>query len=304
MVAPNIANAQASVVPVFRRAILVTTKPKLSDKVANELLIRLKELWPRVADDYRRVVARAVDVEPSSLEFKPGEEARIGIEDGTPTIDFPRLATIGEVRFSFDTRICIALCIDDVSSKVWSRVGLPQTSSGEPTQLALGDLGSLIARFRDLATTATEWAYKLLRRVRGDLHIKMKRRPAALEVTTLGTRNDDLSSYFQDLEAGLSPYDLLKNPHAHRTLEAYYGQVISSTADIAELSDESEAIWFSFPVTVDLEDQRIERREVIFFMWPGTRTAEVVGVAPHDDAFRQLAWKVALGVSRWIAKRV
>lgn len=307
--------AHSSATPVVRWAVLVRIIEPPSADEAQALLAALAKNWTRAAPRYHDLVARTAGIEPDSLHFVEDETVRIGFDGKTPTIDFPRLRSHGSATLPlgpFDTRICIALCTKhqrpakQLSSKVWSRVGLPM-SGDTAAEIDLRRLQAVVPHFRQISRTSARWGFDMLKAVlRDTLPVRKARRKSELEVSVLGSADARLSPHYERLsmEEGVTADELLATPAAVKALSRYFHPLAGADEALAVASDHDDRFWFSYPTTVPLANGDLQRRDVLYLMRSSEEAAHALGVGFDDSARHELPRRSALQVSRWIANRV
>lgn len=297
------------VTPVLRRAVLLQVSPPPDATMADALVDRLKAEWAAESPRYKKIVAKASGVGVNDLSWDDHQGIRCRLEGKTRVVDFPRLRLQEPANLAFDTRVTLAICVEEeeMSSKAWSRLGLPQ-SRGKRSVVALEELGALTHRFRRIAVPTSDWALNLLRRTIRRLFPDLKtRRHGCLEVSALGARDERLASCFEKLAySEARAEELLKaDPELEKRFSRYFQGATDSP--IPRLRDvavkEPESFWFSSPVAVELNDGELGTREVLYLLRPTADTVEAVGLAYDDSVAGDLAQRSAVKVSRWMANR-
>ncbi|HEX3527684.1 MAG TPA: hypothetical protein VH988_11495 [Thermoanaerobaculia bacterium] len=297
------------VTPVLRRAVLLQTSPPPDAAMADTLVDRLSAEWAAESSVYKKVVAQASGISLDDLSWGSQEEIRCRLEGKTRVVDFPRLRFEGSADLAFDTRITMAICVEEkeMSSKAWSRLGLPQIR-GQRSVVALEDLSALTHRFRRIAVPTSDWALSLLRRTIRRLEPGLKtRRRGCLEVSALGARDEQLAPCFEKLTYSEAKAEqLLKDdPELEKRVSRYFRSATS--IPIPRLRDvvakEPDSFWFSSPVAVELDHGELGSREVLYLLRPTANAVEAVGLAYDDSVAGDLAQKSAVKVSRWMANR-
>jgi len=298
------------VTPVLRRAVLLQISPPPDGTMADALVDRLNVEWAVEFPRYKKLVAKTSGVALDDLRCHDHEGIRCRLEGNTRVIDFPCLRFQGSAVLAFDTRITMAVCVEEreMSSKAWSRLGLPQGSGERRPAVALEELGTLTHRFRQIAVPTSDWASNFLRRTIRRLFpdLKMRRR-GCLEVSALGARDERLVPCFEKLtHSEAKAEELLKaDPELEKRFSRYFQNATSfplpRLRDVAK--KEPESFWFSSPVAVELNDGELGTREVLYLLRPTARAVEAVGLAYDDSMAGDLAQKSAVKVSRWMANR-
>ncbi len=301
---------QGSVTPVLRRAVLLRLSPPPTGRQADALLEHLAADWEMARERYRSVVAKSAGIGLDNLAFDGHDEVRRRLEGKTRVIDFPRLRSHGGSAQVFDTRISMAICTeeDEMSSKVWSRVGLPLKGSAFPPGIGLENLEDLTRFFRRSAEETSNWATKYLRRVLKLLfpHLQVRRR-GQLEISALGVRDKLLAPFFERLaQSDTSAMELLRDDDAEARFSRYFRR--ATDLPVKHLQDmtakDPNSFWFSSPVAVELDDGQLGLRQVLYFLRPTNDAVQALGLAFDDSATGDLAQRSAVKVSRWIANRV
>jgi hypothetical protein len=266
--------------------------------------------WEGVRDRYRGVVAKAAGIGLDGLDFDGHDEVRRRLEGETRVIDFPRLRSHGGLTQAFDTRISMAICTeeDEMSSKVWSRVGLPLKGSAFPPGVSLEKVEELTGSFRRIAGKTSGWATEYLRRtlklLMPDLRV---RRRGQLEVSALGARDKFLAPYFEKLaQSDTTATELLKDDDAEARFSRYFRLATDLPAKRLDrmTAKNPNSFWFSSPVAVELDGGELGMRQVLYFLRPTNDAVQALGLAFDDSATGDLAQRSAVKVSRWIANRV
>jgi hypothetical protein len=280
--------------PVVRRGKLARHSPLLKKRQTARAAKILKDLWPEWQHEYVAKMAEIAGINPRDLAVAENEIVRYRMDGDTPMIDLPRIRTTHGGSYQFDQRNCVALCIEPYSSKIWSRIGLPDHHAGA----ALKDVRALTNRFRRHADEATEWFYEEFFRLTADAYkgTRRIRDNAVLEVTTVGLRfegdfqQDDLDAWlFADDTANLA------NP-ALRDLIAAAANV---DFDIAEL--EEDAYWLPVPTALDSRNRKVVPRRVLYLSRTVGDVVQFVGVGLDDSSLGELANDVGLKLARMIA---
>src|SRR6266568_3046475 len=173
------------VVPVVRWAVLARHDPHLEEADTSTIAGRIQNAWPEWKERYRAAVAERANLLLSELEVDRDETVRLRKDGKTPMIDFPRVRSRAGSLDPVDVRVCAALCVEDYSSKFWTRVGPPFGAQrrGYPIQ----NLQQVLRRYRSLAKSCSEWFHDELVKMAGEaLSGRSPRDDGALEVTTVG----------------------------------------------------------------------------------------------------------------------
>lgn len=291
-----------SVIPVVRRAILVKHVPRLNRHHTQQVHAAVEKAWDTWRGRYVAQVARFSGLGPLDLQVVETEKVRLKQDGKTPMLDLPRIRTRRHSARQFDLRNCVALCIDDLSSKVWARVGLPDQDGidGCPT----GELRPLVAAFRSLSRDCDEWFYEEFSCLAQDVLSGIeRRRTGTLEVTTVGLKVDgDVSDdFFDDW--------LLDGTEGPNFRNEELCEFLMAAADLAfhpaELGTrEPDSFWMSIPSAVQLPNGDLASRKALYLVRPVGEVAQVVGIGLDDSQEGDLASQAALKISRLVANRV
>lgn len=284
-----------AVVPVVRLALLKRHEPRLTKDRTQRAYVAFAEAWPEWNETYRHAVAERAHVQPGAVAIHPTEHVRLRIDGKTPMIDVPSLS----VADNFDLRNCAALCVDEFSSKFWTRVG-PQ---GFAQSFSGRELTRLLARYRALAYACGDWFYDEMVRIAGDsLTASTLHDEGRLEVTTIGLQlheeltEDEVDAWFFDGE---------RPNFENEDLCAFFKQAARIDYDLAEVERrEGNAFWMSMPMAVRLRNGTLAERTALYLVRPLERLVQVVGVGLDDSEAGDFANEVALKVSRVVANRV
>jgi len=294
----QLAPAIVGVVPVVRRAMLYGFHPPLTKEQTRAAHAAFKKTWSEFADKYRNETSAVTGIPKRHLEFDEKEkEVRYRIDGETPMIDLPRLRTDRDARLQFNQRSCIALCIDDYSSKVWTRVGPPKGQTCD-----VEDVGMLAHVYRRQADEFGEWfAREFFELMTGVLPRAAQKR-GILEVTTVGLRVEgevDDEMFEEWLLTDDRPN--LDNPELQRILTDAGGLDF----DLRRLPDvDKQAYWISLPNTVQLPSGVLTSRRFLFLVRPSENDHRVLGIGFDDSSNGEVASDVSLKLSRFIANRV
>jgi hypothetical protein len=283
--------------PVLRRAKLAKHSPLLKKRQTKKAAEILKSLWPEWQHEYIAKVAQIAGVNARDLAVPGNEKVRYRFDGDTPMIDLPRIRTTNGSSYQFDQRNCVALCVERYSSKIWTRIGLPENSSGCDVK----DVRALTKRYRRQADETTEWFYEEFFRLTADAFKGTKRIPdkAVLEVTTLGLRvNSDFTP--DEFDAWMFTGD---TPNlANETLRELIAAAADVNFDIAEVEErEEEAYWLPVPTAVNARTHKVMPRRVLYLSRTVGDVVQFVGVGLDDSRFGELAHDVGLKLSRIIA---
>lgn len=291
--------------PAIRRAVLLEIDPTPTESQADSLIERVEELWVERQADYHQLVATTASVPNKDLAFIVDDRIRKKREGPTRVIDFPRLRS-RHPGSGFDTRICIAICVEkDLSSKVWSRTNLP--AAGRRRTRRMEEISRLSELFKRLCAASCDWAAAqveeaLSQSFRGHLRAIPR---GAFEVTALGVRDQALAPYFERVsDTDTKAIEILEQSSADELFTRYLEEIADLEGSARQASERPDAFWFSSDVAVEVENGRLESREMLYLMRPTERTAEVVGLGFDDSLAGDLAQRSALKVAKWIANGV
>ena len=294
-----------SIVPVVRWAILVRHDPLLTKNLPPLVKDAIDQAWGRWAEDYRAAVAERAQMPEEGLDLDRQETIRLRFDGKTPMIDLPKLQSrAGSVKL-FDIRNCAALCLENYSSKIWTRVGPPYPSD---RGWGVDDLSPVLKEYRALAKSSGEWFFEEFKRLTKEiLADHPMTREGALEVTTVGLRvegdaqnEDHFDSWlFRDGDPSLGPN--LENEDLCR----FMTEVAVLGHDIRELkSRESKAFWMFMPMAVELANGDLATRRALYLVRPVKDLVQVVGICLDDSRVGDFASEVALKVARVVANRI
>ena len=291
-----------SVVPVVRQAKLVRHVPHLDEGQAMAAATLMQNAWPSWRETYRLAVAQRANLRPQDVWVDEREVVRLRKDGKTPMVDFPRVQTTGGAARPFDVRICAALCIDDYSSKFWTRVGPPFGS--QRREYEVHDLESVLARYRWLAQSCSAWFHdEFLRLAGGAFSGCEEKDEGALEVTTVGLHVEEEITD-EELHEWLFRGDDKPN-FDNDELCSYIKRAASLGYHARELGErEPDSFWMSIPMAVQLENGDLASRTALYLVRAVENLVQIVGVGLDDSRNGEFASDVALKVSRFVANRV
>jgi hypothetical protein len=293
-----------SAVLVVRLAELVRHERVLTMAQTKEAHRIVKKAWDDyLADEYLAKAAEVFGVLKTQLAIRPKEIVRHRMDGKTPMVDFPRVYTV-DTKEPFDQRSCVALCIHDVpefkySSKVWTRVGPPQSNLGCPP----ADIRTRTRRYRRQAKICGEWFYGQFMSLTEEVFARNSPSAAGrLEVTTIGLhvegeRDEDL--FDEWLLSNDSPNS--ENDDLFRYLAAAADLDID-LRDPKTLGQDDE--WKSIPHTVELPNRELASRQFVYLVRKAEDMQLVTGIGFDDSGRGELASDVALKISRYMANRI
>jgi len=293
------------IVPVVRQAILITHEPLLQMSHAQEVLGVFEQVWDTWKNSYHAAVAERSNLSAADLEFVASEKVRDKIDGKTPMIDLPRLRTTGQAE-PLDLRNCLALCVDEFSSKVWTRVGPPIESDDRAWPAA--DMAAVIERFREIASACGEWFYKefveLTRQVLAGIDSK---RWATLEITTVGLQVAGECS-----EDEFDAWLLMRDENDVEGPNFENGDLCRFITEAANLNfhprelrkRELRSSWLSIQSTIPLATGELVSRKVLYMVRPLGSIVQIVGVGLDDSVRGDLAGDAALKLSRMVANSI
>lgn len=287
------------VVPVVRRAVLYGFNPSLTTKQTKDAYGVFSAKWPRFSEEYRAKVAEMTDIPKRRLEFDEKEkELRYRIDGKTPMIDLPRLRTDRKARLQFNQRSCVALCIDDYSSKVWTRVGPPKG-----TGCKVDEVGAVAAAYRRQAQAFGEWfAVEFFDLMQDILPMDAQTKRGILEVTTVALQVDGEVDD-EAFEKWLLQDDRPNLDNAE--LRHLLSEAGSLDFDLRQLPRrEPESYWVSIPNTIQLPNGDLSSRRFLYLVRPTEKDHVVIGIGFDDSSTGEMASDVGLKLARFIANRV
>jgi len=285
-------------VPVVRRAILAKHEPALNKRQTRHAGSIMKRRWKAGwRGEYIARMAQIADVPADELIIPENEKVRYRFDGETPMVDLPRIRTAAGCAYHFDQRNCCALCVDEFSSKVWSRIGPPEGDAG----YRLDGVHDATRRYRQHAIKAAEWFYEQFFELTSQAFegTERTRDTALLEVTTVGLRVDgDITDavndawLFEDGSANLDNDELCD----------YLAAAAGVDCDIRELlRKEKQAYWLTVPAVVRARSGVLASRKVLYLSRITGNLMQFIGVGLDDSASGDLANDVALKISRLIA---
>lgn len=299
---------EPSVRPVIRQGILVTIKNPTTD-LAIKVLDRLARDWNRFCHEYEDKVVTAVNKSGYRICFIDSEPWKHR-EGSTYVMDFPRLQYyIGDQAF-FNTRICIAICTKEKSTKVWSRVSLPlqEEKLSVSSAIPLKELKSIAFLYRKINTEACKWMYGKLKEVISE---KYPDRTIIdwgwLEISSLGGKDEYLARFSEELlNSDITAAEILREPGASKTFLSYF-RPLSQIRSLDEFAGEKKTkkwFWFSIPIPIESESGHIELRQVLYLMRKLGSEYQAIGIGYDDSIDGDLALKAAAKAARWIGEDV
>lgn len=316
------AESLLDLLPVVRMARLLRVQPVPSTNQVKQLQVRIRDSWDEIKLGYREVIAKAADLEPSLLEFAQDEWVRLHRDGKTPMVDLPRVRSLAGSDRRLDARVCFAVCTDDLSSKIWARVGVPlkpevpgllehddrlanQVREGEPYSVEnLRELREQMSSFRHIARETTNWATStfesLVREVLPTSRVVMG---GALEVSVVTARDAQLKEHLDRLsDYGLTANSLLEDASA--VISKYIENAGDLDRPLKSILADGESFWFSTPKTVEHPDGTLDTSQILYLMHPHGETAQTIGIGFADHLGGSHLRDSALDVSRWIANRI
>jgi len=289
------------VVPVVRSAILVRHDPPLAEKHPALVKDVIDQAWSRWAETYRTAIAEMADVPAADLSLDGQETIRLRYDANTTLIDLPKIRSRSGSARLFDLRSCVALCVDEYSSKIWTRIGPPYPSK---RGWDVDHLSPVLDDYRSLAQSSSEWFLDQFSELTKDvLSGHRMSREGLLEVTTIGlrvrgdTRNED---YF---DSWLFHKD---GPNLdNEELRRFMTEAVNLGYDIRQLKTrEPKSFWMSMPMAVQLANGDLATRTALYLVKPVNDMIQVVGICLDDSRLGDFASEVALKVARVVANRI
>jgi hypothetical protein len=283
------------VLPVVRRGRLVKHSPQLTESQTRTAAELLKKQWPSWQHEYVRKMAEIAGIAASDFELAEHEQVRYRFDGKTPMIDLPRIRTFASSPHQCDQRNCVALCLDKYSSKIWTRVGMPENSTG----CALEELREVTERYRSQAALAGEWFCGQFFDITESAFRGTKRihNSAILEVTTVGLRVEDPLTE-EDSDAWL--FDGNAPNLANEELCEYLAA--AANIQIEELEHTGpDSYWMAMPNTMLAANGMLVSRRVLYLSRTAGDVVQIVGIGLDDSGTGEMANDVALKLSRLIA---
>lgn len=292
-----------SIQPCLRTALLVHFKPKLTHRNANRILDWIMGSWDSRVEDLRATLQHVAE-NKFPLQILGEESVRKRQEDQTLVLDCPRITTSEGERFQFDNRVCLALCLESLSSKVWSRVGMPLgRSHSQPA--AFREPEDVIAAFHRINDAAMSWLADLLdEAVRDDAPEYKIQRGIRLEVVALGVKDEPLKHILESIEdESLQIEDVLDDRAAREALRFYLKKVGGVRGGLRvgnKLSADTH--WLPSYAVVEIDGGFLVPREVLYFIEQSDDSTRAVGVGYDDSKLGELAHRSALVIAKRLAK--
>jgi len=282
-------------VPVVRRGRLVKHSPHLTESQTETAAEILRKHWPTWQHEYVRKMADLAGISVPEFALAENERVRYRFDGKTPMIDLPRLRTLAGSPYQCDQRNCVALCLDKYSSKIWTRVGLPENSAG----YALHDVRDLTNQYRAQAAKAGEWFYEQFFDITASAFRGTKKiaNSAILEVTTIGLRVEDFLTE-EESDAWLFDGDApnLDNDELCKYLAA------AANIQVQDLERSCpDSYWVAMPNTMLAGNGMLVSRRVLYLSRTVGDVVQIVGIGLDDSGTGEMANDVALKLSRLIA---
>jgi hypothetical protein len=295
---PRLKPVITNVVPVERWAILVRHDPKLTPDLPEQVEAAIKAVWDVWKEELRAAVAKIAQLDIDDIEVDPDEVVRLRYDGKTPMIDLPRLRSRAGCAFEFDLRFCVALCLHEFSSKIWTRVGPLNRRRGYPAD----ELSEVFRRYRSFASVCGAWFQEQLIRFTANLFAGRNwNNEGVLEVTMLGVQID---GYFDEEDLNEWLFAEGSNPNLENDdLRRFLKEAAPLDYDIRELESRG-AFWMSLPTSVELKNRDLVSRTALFLVRAIGDVVQVVGIGLDDSANGAFASDIALKVSRWVASRI
>jgi len=295
-----------SVNPVIRVGILIDFTPKPTKSQAKYLIGQLIKNWKDAQEKYKEIIATEAKISSEDLRFYGEEGSWTRWEENTYVLDLPRIQfTDYKYQNSFNTRLCVAICTGKMSTKVWSRVGMPLDESHVKARLAIpiARLNHVAALYRKIAQATANWMSNQLIEIARIKHPKMKiKQRREIEISAFGLRDKGLETSFEQFtETEINAIDILKEKEANNRLSFYYQNASNKKDDLYNLSmEDPNSSWFTSSVKVLTTRGYFQTREVLYLMRPINEKTELIGLGYDDSAMGDLAHRSVIKVSRWL----
>lgn len=281
-----------------RWAVLVRETPRLSREGTGAVYRRLLDDWNSQRSRVLDFIATEVGVSADRLTVQQGSPV-LRRDGKTRVVDFPRVSLAQPESKAFDSRICIALCTDHMSSKVWARASRPLNAnwSGTPANLKKS-----ILRYRQLANALSRWA--LLRYLKSlqDLGIR-GRVLTSLEVSVLGSDDRELGDALDRASALADGGKDQLTASERRAIARHFGPLAGGITHAEGLLKTRRARWLASQTMVAQNNGELEERESCFVLRAVEDRAQAIGVTFDLDSPGEAAHQSSLKVGRWLANR-
>lgn len=305
---------QGLVQPVIRFAMLVNLNPAPKKMAVRRFVGDLLGEWQALVPVLRRTLAMALGPEGVEVSFASDEQTRDMSQGGARVLETPLFRVTNsrhELALGIEAlegRVGAALCTSGLSTKVFCRLRPIKANPGSGATVSTNSLPHFAGLCRRLNKQLTkevfDWLQTTARNDSVDFEIT---HVGELEVSALGIVDQSISDYFCRLhDSAISASEILEDKQADEKLSLYY----SCFADdikcrLSELSTlKSEAIWFSSPISVEVENGYLEPREVLYLLRGQDGVYQALGVGYDDSVKGNLALKSTNRVSRWLSNRM
>jgi hypothetical protein len=298
----------ALVRPVLRRAALLTLDPAPTPELAGAYALALADRWADLQDEYLEVLAAAARSE-GALEVSTEESIRTWRDRTSFVVDCPRVRGRTAEGYSFDTRLCVAVCFLGLTTKAWSRAGIPYDEKKDDNEVTADRLGDVIAAFRRITNATSEWSERVwvsatMRECAPNPRAETK---GHVNVSVVAARDKRLGSFFEHFRGGATPLRrVLDLPGAEECFSRYLRELEDFDGPLRDLADDSDGLWFTSPTTIQSDPELIEARRVLYRVSStgDGDTANAVGLG-YDDSLRgDLSQESSRGVGVWLIKDV
>ena len=283
----------------YRYSINPIPTPNEADSISTEI----KDLFSQWQDSYTRVVAKSANVNTEDLHFDPTQAVRIVLQGTTRIIDYPLLNYNNGTK-SFDTRVSIALCTGNTSTKAWARASLPVGIDGRITPLELDYVKDLQKSYENISSSSIDWISQNIPNVVN----KYLNQPAIdrgrfIRISILSVNDENIAKPFIDLCAnGTTAANILEDREIDNKLTFYYRHISDlegKLSDYANKNNVEPSLLFKLCLWVTLQNGDMEQRTVLFLLREKEFT-EIIGLAYDDSIEMDISLRAGAKISRMI----
>jgi len=225
-------------------------------------------------------------------------------------LDFPRFHFLINGDNVFSTRFCMAICVGGMSTKLWSRIGIPSLKhSKNKYGISINELPNCTSIYRSLNEKTSEWLFQILENIVNEsLSTERISRHGWIEISSFGVDNKNLLEYTEQLSQNeMSMEEILSDPKANEVLSSYFLKVTDIEGqlyDFVTMPDVPKHSWFVLPVPIMNKWGYAEERNVLFFMRPLENRVEVIGFGHDDSIDGKLAHASVTKMSIWSGPKI
>ena len=300
--------------PTIRYAILADVVPSPKEGTIIKFVDELADNWSALAEALKKLVESLFGQGGVEIQFTDGDRLR-GVRDGAAlALETPRFllkdsgGQLGLETGVMEGRVGVALCTSNLSSKAFSRLRPIKANPGSGASVPVDSLPDLARNCRrlnrELSNAVFEWLVTTAHNDSVDFDIS---RVGELEVSALGVRDRALSDCFSRLRnTEVSVDEVLEDYDTEQRLSMYYGHLAGKKrCRLGELnSGESELIWFSSPVSIEVQGGYLESREVLYLLTGQNGAYQALGLAYDDSVKGNLALESTNRVFKWLTNKM